>query len=253
VSRGRARRAIALADAGALWPLARRTAIITGALAAAAVLAVLLALIVARRPVEAGRGFVPNDGETVIVLDVSASLSADTFSREGAALERLARSTGRLALVTFSDSAYEALPLGTPARELLPVAKLFTLTTTPQTGAAPTLPINPWTNTFTGGTRISAGLDLARDILERAGSHRGRVILVSDLADDPLDILNLTASMLRLYRLGIGIRAVALRRRPTRPTSAACSGGSASPRSRRRRRPRRRTRRRLRRSRGAPR
>ena len=85
----RRRGAIPLADAAALAPLARRTALIAAALAAAALIAVVAALIVARRPQEAGRGFVPTSGETVVVLDVSASLSADTFSREGAALERL--------------------------------------------------------------------------------------------------------------------------------------------------------------------
>ena len=147
----------------------------------------------------------------MVVLDVSASLSSDTFSREGAALERLARSTGDMALVLFSDSAYEALPPGTPASELLPIARLFTLPPPDKAyGAAQSLPTNPWTETFTSGTKISAGLRLAGDILEREHARHGHVILVSDLADDPQDILSLGSSMLRLYGLGSTIRAVAL-------------------------------------------
>jgi hypothetical protein len=204
------RSAIPLADAAALAPLARRTALITAALAAAALIAVVAALIVARRPQEAGRGFVPTSGETVVVLDVSASLSADTFSREGAALERLSRSTGRLGLIVFSDTAYVALPLGTPARELMPVARQFAISGAPQSGAAPSLPVNPWSATFTSGTKISEGLDLAQEMLARAHARRGHVFLVSDLADDPQDILNVSAALLSLYRMGTSIAAVGL-------------------------------------------
>jgi hypothetical protein len=210
VKHRRRRPAIPLADAAALAPLARRTALITAAFGAAALIAVLLALLVARRPQEAGQGFVPTSGETVVVLDVSASLSSDTFSREGAALERLARSTGRLGLVVFSDTAYVALPLGTPARELVPVARQFALPGGAQAGAAVSLPVNPWSATFTSGTKISAGLELTQELLARSHTQHGHVFLVSDLADDPQDILNVSAAMLDLYRVGASIAAVGL-------------------------------------------
>ena len=73
---------------------------------------------------------------------------------------------GRYGLVVFSNVAYEALPPGSPASALRPLIRYFTVPTARRRpGAAAPLPTNPWTLSFSSGTRISAGLDLAHRIL----------------------------------------------------------------------------------------
>ena len=61
----------------------------------------------------------------MIVLDVSASISPDTFSRIGETLRKLVATRGRYGLVVFSNVAYEALPPGTPASALRPLIRYF--------------------------------------------------------------------------------------------------------------------------------
>ena len=51
----------------------------------------------------------------IVVLDLSASISSDTFNRIGETLDQLAATNGRYGLVVFSDVAYQALPPGTPS------------------------------------------------------------------------------------------------------------------------------------------
>jgi hypothetical protein len=200
-----------LADAGRLGALAGRTALVRWILAGLALAALTLAFHASRTGRTTNAALLPAGSRTVVVLDLSASLSSDTFSREGATIGRLADSGGRMSLVVFSDVAYEAMPPGTPASELRPIARLFTLTTEPGTGAAPSLPLNPWTNTFTSGTSISTGLARAQEVL--LGEHPGRggqIILVSDLADDPNDLPRLTQLLLQLRREQIKVHAIAL-------------------------------------------
>ncbi len=70
---------------------------------------------------------------------------------------------------------------------------------------------NPWSETFRGGTRISAGLRLAREILARDKlSHRG-VLLVSDLDDSLFDVPALTRELITYKAQGIPLHLVALR------------------------------------------
>jgi hypothetical protein len=143
------RPALPLADARRYGGPARRTVIVRWILAGLAVALLLLALLSTRGGRTTNAALLPSGSRSVVVLDLSASLSSDTFSREGATISRLADSGGRMSLVVFSDVAYEAMPLGTPASELRPIARLFTLPSRAATpGAAPTLPVNPWTNTF---------------------------------------------------------------------------------------------------------
>ena len=118
-----------LADARALAGAARRTSGVR--LALGAVLAGLLAAAVATssgsavpRPVATAGGT-----NTEIVLDVSGSISGLTLPPVGRALRSIARSAGRtgtVGLIVFSDSAVEALPPGTPVRELKPFVRFFT-------------------------------------------------------------------------------------------------------------------------------
>jgi hypothetical protein len=106
----------------------------------------------------------------------------------------------------FSDIAYEALPPGTPARQLKPLLRYFTPLKNKKpipgypsfTLADLPFPVNPWAETFTGGTRISSGLLLARQVIADQHIARPLVMLVSDLATDYRDI-PVTESLLRGY------------------------------------------------------
>ena len=175
---------IPLADAVELRRRARPARLFTALLAAAAICCAVAALLVARGP--RTRTLVPlaHNTNAVMVLDLSASISADTFSRIGGTLRTLSTSNGHLALVVFSDLAYEALPPGTPAADLAPLIRFFT---TGGSQNSPIFPPNPWADTFTGGTSISSGMQLALQIALAQRSHP-TVILVSDLDDDPADL-----------------------------------------------------------------
>lgn len=202
--------AIPLADAPALAAQARRTAVIRAALVAVVVGAALAAILAARNPDT--RVLVPlsGRGDTIVVLDLSASISTDTYSQIGATLSSLARSNGRLGLVVFSDQAYEALPQGTPAADLAPLVRLFSPPRSTQAGFAPTLPPNPWTASFSGGTKISSGLTLAHTIATSSPGPRPTVVLVSDLSDDPRDLAQLGSILLAYRRDHIPVRIVGL-------------------------------------------
>ena len=180
-------------------------------LAAIAVVAALLA-----RDVDSWRRTIaglPHDARTVLVLDVSASISTDTYSRIGGTLAALSRSASRIGLVVFSDSAYEALPPGSPASDLRPLVRYFTPPAQPQAGGAPTFPPNPWTASFSAGTRISAGMELAHAIA-LSEQDRPAVVLVSDLDDDPNDLASLASVMTAYDRDRIPVRVVGLNPSP---------------------------------------
>jgi hypothetical protein len=170
---------------------ARRTGLIRGGLAVALVLLVLLASAAGRHPGAPQPSSLPVRSGDMIVLDLSASISSDTFTRIGETLRKLVASGGRYGLVVFSNVAYEALPPGSPSSALRPLIRYFTLPTRAAPGAAAALPTNPWTLSFSNGTRISAGLDLAHRILVADRLSRSRVVLISDLADDPNDLQRL--------------------------------------------------------------
>ena len=71
-------------------------------------------------------------------------------------------------------------------------------------------PLNPWTQTFRGGTRISSALELARTMLERDAVERGSILLVSDLETAPDDIPALARTVQSLRESSIELRAVGL-------------------------------------------
>ncbi len=208
------RRAFAIADAPALGAGARRA----GALRMAVVggIAVLLGTAIAL----AGRGrgtthtpVLPAGGPTTeVVLDVSGSVGDATYAFTERTLARLIRS-GSVGLVVFSDSAEEALPPGSPGAELLPVARLFRPLPRPQRSPYPTVqsrfPLSPWYASFSGGTRISAGIAAARRALRRDHA-RGRIVLISDLGDAPSDVSPLRAELVRLAQAGIELRVLPL-------------------------------------------
>jgi hypothetical protein len=202
--------AIPLADAAELRPAARRTLIVRAALALALAGLVVAAVVVSRRPHTQTIVALPAHSSAIVVLDVSASISADTYSRIGATLSSLARSGGRYGLVVFSDQAYEALPPGTRAGDLAPLVRYFTLPPATGPGAAQTFPANPWQLTFSAGTKISAGLELAHTIAFQDRLSKPIAILVSDLDDDPEDLLRLATIITALKRDDIPLRIVGL-------------------------------------------
>ena len=100
------------------------------------------------------------------MLDVSASISSDTYARIAATLDRLVRSNGSYGLILFSDTAYQALPPNTPARELRPLVRFFDAPRRrPRPARCREAPRSPWTDAFGAGTRISTGLSLALDVI----------------------------------------------------------------------------------------
>ncbi len=150
----------------------------------------------------------PPGSGAIVVLDLSASIDTDTYSRIGLTLADLARSRARVGLVVFSDQAYEALPPGVPASTLEPLIRYFTL---PKQvgGAAPAFPPNPWVRSFSAGTRIAAGLELAHG-LALDQRRRPTVVLISDLDDSPSDLPRLTGIVLAYQRDKIPLKVVGL-------------------------------------------
>jgi len=136
----------------------------------------------------------------VIALDLSWSVSYDKSRLIERTLRGLADSGRRLGLVLFSDTAYQALPIGTPSDALRPFLRFF------QGRDAP----NPWRATFSAGTRISGALDLARQMLRQANVDRGSVVLISDLDDSPRDEVDLARTLVTYQREAIPVRMIAV-------------------------------------------
>jgi hypothetical protein len=202
--------AIPLAGARTLARVARRTALVRAALALVLVLLAGAAILLGRHPHVREIGFLPRGTNGIVVLDLSASISPDTYSRIGASLRDLASSDGRFGLVIFSDTAYEALPPGSPADALKPMLRYFTLPKQRIAGAGQGFPENPWTRSFSAGTRISTGLDLARSILIDERPSNPGVLLISDLDDDLSDIPALTTLASTYKQEHIRLNVVAL-------------------------------------------
>lgn len=202
------RAAVPLADVQALRAAAARTllerALFVGTVGVLAIAAVLAA----REPALRTESLVPQSSNGIVVLDLSASISADTHRRIRSTLLRLASGGGRYGVVVFSDAAYEALPPGTDPSELQRIARYF------DTGQGQLSDPNPWSVAFSAGTRISAGLQLARSLVDRDRLGKPAVLLVSDLDDDPADVPRLRRELEQLQRRGLVIRVVGLNPAP---------------------------------------
>lgn len=204
---------IPLADLPRLARERRRTWIVRVALGLALVALAAATALDAEHQVGRTTLFLPGDSTGIVVLDLSASISSDTYQRIGETLRELAATNSRYGLVVFSDVAYQALPPNTPSRELLPYARYFTLPPA-EGGFLPQFPLNPWTNAFSGGTRIAAGLGLALRVIQQRSLARPGVILISDLDDDPGDLKSLASVSLAYRQLDIPVRIVALNAEP---------------------------------------
>ena len=208
-------RAIPFADVRSLLPLARRTTLVRTAAAIVLVALAVAAVLLGRHPQVRESTVLPKRSNGIVVLDLSASISPDTYARIGATLRELTESGGRYGLVVFSDTAYEAIPPGTPAEALRPLLRYFTLRPASSEGFLPTFPANPWVNSFSAGTKISTGLELARGvIIDEAPAEKPAVLLVSDLENDPSDVPRVTSIALAYRREGIPLDVVALNPSP---------------------------------------
>jgi hypothetical protein len=210
-------RAIPLADGVAFSQEARRFRAARFVIAAS-LIAVLGASVVAAKTERHGARSPAGPRDGIVVLDVSFSIKPDNYPQTAATLRQLAESGRRYGLILVSDVAYEAFPPGTPATQLRAVARLFSPLGpndrpppwAPRSDEHPRFLVNPWEQTIGGGTVLSAGLNLARQILERDRIRRPSVILVSDLNDSYQDLAGLARAVIGLQRAGIGLHAIGL-------------------------------------------
>jgi hypothetical protein len=144
----------------------------------------------------------PSDSTGIVVLDLSLSIAERNYGVVRGTIRKLIGSgDAPIGLVIFSDVPYELLPPGTPASELRPLLRLLEPRVTG-------VPVNPWWQQFRAGTRISAALRLASDMLERDHVTNGSILLVSDLETAPEDVPVLTRELQSLRRKRITVRVV---------------------------------------------
>lgn len=205
---------IPLGDATAFDRRARTVRRLRLAVAVLVVAAAALGLAGSLRLSGTTTSLLPPSSTGVIVLDVSASISSDTYARIAATLDRLIRSNGAYGLVLFSDTAYQALPPNTPARELGRFARFFDLAPRSAPGALPEAPRSPFADSFSAGTRISTGLSLALDVIRSSRLVQPAVLLVSDLDDDPGDLERVSQVAVAYRRAGIPLHVVGLNASP---------------------------------------
>ena len=204
----RKRDAVALADLGELHGRMQRTAVVRIVLALA-LLGTLALLFDVARSAGAGRAAVFPEGTNtgIVALDMSASISGPTFARVATTLRGIVDANQSIGLVMFSDSAYELLPPNSPPGALLQFIPFFTPLR--YYGGTPVFAQTPW-DTFSGGTRVGPGLEMARLALLRAKVKHGAILLVSDLDDTDSDQGFLSDEALKLRTDHIPVRIVPL-------------------------------------------
>jgi hypothetical protein len=199
----RTSRAVSTHDARAFPRAARRTLALRLLFACGAAALLVAAVATARGLDPRDRSLLASSTTGVVVLDLSLSILDDQSGVVRRTLQSLVDSDSRIGLVVFSDVPYELLPPGTPARELRPVIRLLTPNRTGEL-------VTPWSDTFRSGTRISAAMQLAQDMLEGDRVRDGSILLVSDLETSPDDV-PATARVLRaIQRKGTPVRLLAL-------------------------------------------
>lgn len=177
----RPRRGIPISDASALRGPIRRTTIVRLLLGAALVL--LGALAIWRATVVQPRqaSFVNPRTTTIVVLDQSNSVYITAYKRIAQMLRALVRTNAPTGLVAFSDTAYEMMPPGMHGSNLRPLLRFYTRRPGSNVDPSSLFAANPWQDVFSGGTKISAGIDLARSIAHRDHIAHATIVLVSDL------------------------------------------------------------------------
>jgi hypothetical protein len=158
---------IELADYPALARAASRTRLLRLLAGGLALGLAVVAFLAAPSGSTPGAALLPRGASGIVVIDVSASISTDTYARIASTLDRLRRGGGTAGLILFSDTAYQALPPGTPVTELGAFERFFQATVQTEPGVLPQPPQSPWTDQFSAGTRISTGLSLALNVLQQ--------------------------------------------------------------------------------------
>jgi hypothetical protein len=210
---------IPVAETSRLGRLARRTTAVRLGLLAA-IVAVAVAAVVESRTLQVGEATLLGPGASgVVVLDLSSSTETAPPREIPGVLRHLANAGGRSGLVLFSDVSYEALPLAATSEELRPFLQYFRRPPQPAVAAnvAPprfNRPATPWSRSFRSGTRISAGLADARQMVLAEPGRGKDVLLVSDLNDSLFDVSALDREIRRYKAAGIRLRIVALRPTP---------------------------------------
>lgn len=208
----------------------RRTAVVRWVLAVALVATLLFSAWLARDPGASAVRIAEGGRSGVVVLDMSASIGA-ARRRLTEPFEYLADTNQDFGLVLFSSVAYEAMPPGTASTELRgflrALAPFPNLCLEPERTPCPPgqqrvdpnssegerirrARVTPWSENFRGGTKISTGLQLAREMLERHDQEERGALLISDLDDSLLDIPALTRELITYRREGIPLHLVAM-------------------------------------------
>ena len=209
--------ALTTSAASELEGVARRTRWMRWGLAFSAILALAVAMSLARGADVRPTSYFASGNGGIVVLDLSTSVENTKYRRIQRVLRSLAMTGSRVGLVVFSDSAYEALPPGTRGEELTPLMRFFPVMREARSrdeverNAQRSFGIaTPWSGTFRGGTRISTGLREARLMAERDGIADPSVLLVSDLDNSGIDTPVLTQELIRYEQSGIDLRIVPL-------------------------------------------
>jgi hypothetical protein len=187
----------------------RRLRLVRGGLAFCAVAALAAAFLLAR-DAQAQPTLMRAGTSPIVVLDVSWSITTAGYRTVHDTLRDLIASSPTLGLVLFSDTAYEALPPGTPSTVMRPVLRYLE----PIDASSDALPPNPWGGSLSGGTRIWTGLETALRSLHRNHIKHGSVVLISDLADTPTERGKLVSQIVTFVRQGIPLQVVALNPAP---------------------------------------
>jgi hypothetical protein len=207
---------IPVATAPTLGRAARRTTLIRLLLALAVLAALAWAVSLASDLRTRPSSYFAGGGSGVVVTDLSSSVDPNRYRRLARVFRTFVETNQTLGLVTFSDSAYEVLPPGTRGEELRPMLRFFTPPERTSAVGRQTrgqgfgFVESPWSGVFRGGTRISEGLRIAREMIQRDRIPNAGVVLVSDLDDSPFDLEPLTDEVVRYRRAGIDLRLVPL-------------------------------------------
>jgi von Willebrand factor type A domain len=204
--------AVPSADLPRLQVPAQRTAAVRIVLTAA-LIATLVWLFVVAKSAGTGRAAVfPEGADTgVVALDMSASISGPIYARVATTLRGIVNANQSVGLIMYSDTAYELLPPNSPPGAMLQFIPFFVPLR--YYGSTPVFGQTPW-DTFMGGTRVAAGLQMARTALRRAHVKHGAILLVSDLDDSNADQGLLETEAIRLRAEHIPVRIVPLFAQP---------------------------------------
>jgi hypothetical protein len=203
---------IPVSDVASLRPMWIRTTLVRLGLGLALAIAIALAFVAARSLEPAKASFLPKGTSSVVVLDVSLSVTDPVYRRIHNTLKMLGDGGQGMGVVAFSDVAYELLPPGSPPEEVKPMLRYFRgrPVQDPQLGSDIVYPLNPWGGGFSAGTKISAGLELAEKVLEQEKIEKGSIVLVSDLDTAPSDESVLSSVVANIESKGIELRVVPL-------------------------------------------